>query len=172
MGHFCFCFNRRQMSGTERRGSTPFLKFVVGGCQQCASGNIIEWVSLMNVLPIWLTGTIFSKNGAPSGCLWQLGRLLMRRINICFIFEKGKLCANLMSVRRLGGGEKKKKRSHLSLVEHECDGRQFVKVSVSCANAAVFFCYRLLVQVCAHPKLIITQQESVGGKKKEIIHFL
>ena len=70
MGHFCFCFNRRQMSGTERRGSTPFLKFVVGGCQQCASGNIIEWVSLMNVLPIWLTGTISSKN-------WRSKRLLM-----------------------------------------------------------------------------------------------
>ena len=70
VGHFCFCFNRRQMSGTERRGSTPFLKFVVGGCQQCASGNIIEWVSLMNVLPIWLTGTIFSKN-------WRSKRLLM-----------------------------------------------------------------------------------------------
>ena len=126
----------------------------VGVANECLA-NLADW------------NDFFKKIGAPSGCLWQLGRLLMRRINICFIFEKGKLCANLMSVRRLGGGEKKKKRSHLSLVEHECDGRQFVKVSVSCANAAVFFCYRLLVQVCAHPKLIITQQESVGGKKKK-----
>ncbi len=107
-------------------------------------------------LPIWLTPF---EIGAPSGCLSQLKWCFNAADNICFIFEK--LCGNLMSVRRLGG-----EKSDLSLVEHECDGRQFVKVSVSCANTAVFFCYRLLVEVCAHPKLIITQQESVGGKKK------